>query len=124
MPSNDSQIEALAIAFVELAKMLGREQLLQVTQLAASLETAVKVPTASKEVSAVSLNLHVGCGCKRMANPRADDLQPQVALLHSRRKGRPNVSIMPRLVCVHLLIVHSLHVQPFDAAPNRALHRT
>lgn len=57
MPSNDSQIEALAIAFVELAKMLGREQLLQVTQLAASLETAVKVPTASKEVSAAVAEL-------------------------------------------------------------------
>lgn len=38
----DSRIEALAIAFVELSKMLGRADLISVTQLATAIETAAK----------------------------------------------------------------------------------
>ncbi len=57
MPSNDSQIEALAIAFVELAKMLGREGHIGVTRLATAIESAAKEPTASKEVSAAVAEL-------------------------------------------------------------------
>ena len=57
MPSVDVQVEALAIAFVELAKMLGRNDCIKVVQLATAIETAAKVPTASKEVAAVVAEL-------------------------------------------------------------------
>jgi phage antirepressor YoqD-like protein len=41
-PSLDAQVAALGIAFTELAKMLGRKQAIQVTQLATALESAAK----------------------------------------------------------------------------------
>ena len=40
MPSIDARITALEIAFRELAKMLGREQLITITQLATAIEGA------------------------------------------------------------------------------------
>ena len=55
MPSLDSQVAALGIAFIELAKMLGREDRITVTQLAAAIETAAKAsPTTEETVAAAS----------------------------------------------------------------------
>lgn len=42
MPSNDSQVKSLAIAFSELAKTLVTNEVVQGTRLAAGLETEVK----------------------------------------------------------------------------------
>ena len=57
MPSVDVQVEALAIAFVELAKFLGRSQVIPVLQVATAIESAAKGPTASKEVAAAVAEL-------------------------------------------------------------------
>lgn len=52
MPTLDAQVAALGIAFIELAKTLGRNQLVTVTQLATSLESAAKDSKANAETSA------------------------------------------------------------------------
>ncbi len=49
MPTHDAQIAALGIAFIELAKMLGREQRITVTQLANALENEAKASKSSEE---------------------------------------------------------------------------
>ncbi|WP_457324171.1 hypothetical protein [Roseateles sp. P5_E11] len=41
-PEVSAQVDALAIAFVEMAKMLGRSQKLNVMQLATAIETAAR----------------------------------------------------------------------------------
>jgi len=56
-PSLDAQVNALAIAFTELAKMLGREQLLSVTQLATALENEASRAKASGQMQAAVLEL-------------------------------------------------------------------
>jgi hypothetical protein len=42
MPELNAQVEALAIAYVELAKFLGREQVIPVMQLATALKDAAR----------------------------------------------------------------------------------
>lgn len=49
MPSVDVQVEALAIAFVELAKFLDRNSTVPITQLARALENAAKASTTSAQ---------------------------------------------------------------------------
>lgn len=51
-PSLDEQVAALGIAFTELAKMLGRKQAIQVTQLATALESASKALGANEGTTA------------------------------------------------------------------------
>ena len=55
-PSLSAQIDALSTAFVEMAKMLGRAQRLNVMQLATALETAVKA-SQDKETEAAGAEL-------------------------------------------------------------------
>ena len=52
MPTIDARVEALAIAFVELSKFLGRNQHIAVIQLATALESAAKTSKASAETTA------------------------------------------------------------------------
>lgn len=52
MPPLDAQVEALAIAFVELAKFLGRQQVIPVLQVATVLKDAAKASTTSAETAA------------------------------------------------------------------------
>jgi hypothetical protein len=49
VPALDAQIEAVAIAFVELAKFLGKSQIIPVLQIATAIETAGKASKASEE---------------------------------------------------------------------------
>ena len=49
IPSVNAQVESIALAFCELAKMLGKDDYLAVTQLAASLEDKAKAGTISAE---------------------------------------------------------------------------
>ena len=51
-PSLDAQVAALGIAFIELAKMLGREQLISVTQLATAMESEATRSKANAEALA------------------------------------------------------------------------
>jgi len=51
MPTLDAQVEALAIAFVELSKFLGKKQHIAVTQLATMLKDAAKASKASAETT-------------------------------------------------------------------------
>ena len=51
MPNLDAQVAALGTAFVELAKMLGREQVIHVTQLATALTDAAKATAANGETT-------------------------------------------------------------------------
>ena len=56
-PSLDAQIDALGIAFLELAKMLGRGDYLAVTQLATAIETAARAAKAGQETEAAACEL-------------------------------------------------------------------
>ena len=57
MPTLDAQVEALALAFVELSKFLGRKQLILVTQLATAIENAATASQASAETTAAVVEL-------------------------------------------------------------------
>lgn len=57
MPSLDDRVAALEIALVELAKFLGRDQQIGVTQLAAAIETQAKASRASAPAQAAALEL-------------------------------------------------------------------
>lgn len=57
MPDLNAQVAALGIAFTELAKMLGREQHIMVTQLAAAIETAAKAAPTNTEIVAAASEL-------------------------------------------------------------------
>ena len=57
MPNLDAQIAALGIAFIELAKMMGREQIIMVTQLASAIETAAKDAKSNTETQAAAEEL-------------------------------------------------------------------
>ena len=54
MPSLDEQVAALAIAFTEMAKMLGRGQYLKLNQLAAAIENAAKASEANAGTTAAA----------------------------------------------------------------------
>ena len=56
-PSLNAQTDALGIAFIELAKMLGRCDYLAVTQLANAIETAAKAVKAGPETEAAASEL-------------------------------------------------------------------
>ena len=56
-PSIDAQIEALSIAFVELAKFLGRQQVISVLQFPGVLESEAKAAKASEETLAAVAEL-------------------------------------------------------------------
>jgi hypothetical protein len=56
-PSLNAQVEALAIAFVELSKMLGREQVISVLQVASAIESAAKGPKVSVEAHSAVVEL-------------------------------------------------------------------
>ena len=51
-PSLDAQVAALGIAFIELSKMLGRNQLIAVTQLATAMESEATHSKASAQTLA------------------------------------------------------------------------
>ena len=57
MPALDAQVAALGIAFIELAKMLGREQRIRVTQLATALENEASASNSSAETLAAVTEL-------------------------------------------------------------------
>ena len=57
MATYEAKVDALNIAFVELAKFLGREQVLPVLQLATALNDAAKPPRASVETAAAVSSL-------------------------------------------------------------------
>ena len=56
-PNLDAQIEALAIAFVELSKFLGRQQVIPVRQVATVIKDAAKASKASEETKAAVAEL-------------------------------------------------------------------
>ena len=64
VPTPNAQVHALDVALCELAKMLGRNQLISVTQLASALETAAKASTTSAESGAALAEL-----AHRLRNP-------------------------------------------------------
>ena len=57
MPNLNAQVAALEIAFIELAKMLGRAQRLSVTQLASTLDNEAKNLKSSTETVAAIAEL-------------------------------------------------------------------
>ena len=57
MPPIDAQIDALEIAFRELAKMLGREQIITITQLATAIEAAAQGQRSNDETKAAVAEL-------------------------------------------------------------------
>jgi hypothetical protein len=64
IPSINAQVESIAIAFCELAKMLGKNDCLPVTQLAASLESKAKAARTSAETKTA-----LGELARRLRNP-------------------------------------------------------
>ena len=56
-PSLSAQVDALAIAFVELSKFLGRNDGFYITQLAAAIENEAKASKSSAEVQAAASEL-------------------------------------------------------------------
>lgn len=57
MATTDAKVEALGIAFIELAKMLGKNQRIVVIQLATAMESAAKVSTANEGTPAAVAEL-------------------------------------------------------------------
>ncbi len=64
IPSIDAQVESIALAFCELAKMLGKNDCLTVTQLAGSLESKANTATTSAETK-----MALGELARRLRNP-------------------------------------------------------
>jgi len=64
IPSINARVEAIAFAFCELAKMLGKDDHLAVTQLAASLEGKAIAGTTSAETKTA-----LGELARRLRNP-------------------------------------------------------
>ena len=62
--SINAQVESITLAFCELAKMLGKNDYLAVTQLAASLESEAKAATTSTETRTA-----LGELARRIRNP-------------------------------------------------------
>ena len=57
MSNQDAKIAALEIGFVELAKFLGRRQVISVTQLPSAMNDAAKASGASEETVAAVAEL-------------------------------------------------------------------
>ena len=58
MPTDPSaETAALKIAFVQLAKLLGRQQLITITQLASAMETAATASAANSETAVAVVEL-------------------------------------------------------------------
>jgi hypothetical protein len=64
IPSINAQVEFIAVAFCELAKMLGEQEYLAVNQLAASLERKANAETSSAETKKA-----LGELARRLLNP-------------------------------------------------------
>jgi len=57
MPDLDSQVAALGIAFIELAKMLGKQGVIDVSQLATAIDTSAKGMQNKRETLAAAAEL-------------------------------------------------------------------
>jgi hypothetical protein len=64
VPTINAQVESIALAFCELAKMLGKNEYLAVNQLAASLESKANAATTSADTKTA-----LGELARRLRNP-------------------------------------------------------